>query len=53
MIITRDRILMQMHISFLQPESILVWIYVWISSFLKFWTWFDGAYKCIFYLFYE
>jgi hypothetical protein len=28
MIITRDRILMQMHISFLQPESILVWIYV-------------------------
>jgi hypothetical protein len=52
-LITRDRILMQLHIFFLQPESMLVWIYVCITSFLKFWTWFDGAYKCIFCLFYE
>jgi hypothetical protein len=27
-VMTWDRILMQMHISFLQPESMLVWIYV-------------------------
>jgi hypothetical protein len=50
LVITRDRILTQMHISFLQPKSTL---YVWITSFLKFQTWFDGVYKCIFCLFYE
>jgi hypothetical protein len=27
-VIITDRILMKMHISFLQPESMLVWIYV-------------------------
>lgn len=27
-VISRDRILMQMHISVLQPKSMLIWIYV-------------------------
>jgi hypothetical protein len=52
-LITRDQILMQMHIPFLQPKSTLNWIHVCITSFLKFQIQFDGAYKCIFCLFYE
>jgi hypothetical protein len=34
-VIYKDQILMQMHISFLQPKSMLIWIYVWIN-FLNF-----------------
>jgi hypothetical protein len=35
-IITKHRILMRMHISFLQPKRMLIWLYVWITSFLNF-----------------
>jgi hypothetical protein len=35
-VITRDRIVMQKHIYFLQPKSMFIWIYIWITSFLKF-----------------
>jgi hypothetical protein len=34
-VMTRDQIIMQMHISFLQPKSMPIWIYVRITSFLK------------------